>query len=275
MNLICSLNHTTVFGIEQLVESLVKSLVQQFNARITQYYALLSCILSVTIESWQPLDNIMKLISVNISQPASIEINGDAVLTGIHKVPQNKRIWLNKINLAGDGQADLTVHGGEFQAVYSYPIEHYAHWQKFLGSQSLPYGTFGENFTVSGLLETDVYMGDIFKVGGAIIQATMPRIPCFKLAHKLDNTAIIKDFLWSGYSGFYHKVIEEGEVGAGDEITLLARDEQSISIRAALGLYKLNEGDAAALSYALNIKSLAPLLVNAFNERLAKLDTDG
>jgi MOSC domain-containing protein YiiM len=217
----------------------------------------------------------MKLISVNISQPESIQINGDAVLTSIDKVPQSKRIWLNKVNLVGDGQADLTVHGGEFQAVYSYPIEHYAHWQKYLAKEALAYGTFGENFTVSGLLETTVYVGDIFKVGGALIQATMPRIPCFKLANKLNNTAIIKDFLWSGYSGFYHKVIEEGEVGAGDQITLLERDEKSISIRAALGLYKLNEGDVTALSHALKIKSLAPLFVDAFSERLAKLDADG
>ncbi|QVL46169.1 MAG: MOSC domain-containing protein [Methylophilaceae bacterium] len=217
----------------------------------------------------------MKLISVNISQPEPIEINGDTVLTGINKLPQTKRIWLNKINLVGDGQADLTVHGGEFQAVYSYPVEHYAHWQQCLAKDALPYGTFGENFTVSGLLETDVYVGDMFKVGGAVIQATMPRIPCFKLANKLNNTAIIKDFLWSGYSGFYHKVIEEGEVGAGDEITLLAREADSISIRAALGLYKLNEGDANALSHALTIKSLAPLFVDAFSERLAKLDADG
>lgn len=216
----------------------------------------------------------MKLISVNISQPEPVEINGDTVSTGINKIPQTKRIWLNKMNLVGDGQADLTVHGGEFQAIYSYPIEHYSHWQTLLGKASLPHGSFGENFTVSGLLETDVYVGDVFKVGSAVIQVTMPRTPCFKLANKLDNTAIIKDFLWSGYSGFYHKVIEEGEVGAGDDITLLAHDEQSISIRAALGLYKLKEGNAAALSHALKIDSLAPLFVTAFSERLAKLDTD-
>ncbi len=95
----------------------------------------------------------MKLVSVNVSQPESIKINGDAVLTGINKKPQTSRIWLNKINLVGDGQADLTVHGGEFQAVYSYPIEHYPHWQKILGKESLAYGTFGENLSVSGLLE--------------------------------------------------------------------------------------------------------------------------
>lgn len=216
----------------------------------------------------------MKLVSVNVSQPESIEINGDVVLTGINKQPQTKRIRLNKVNLAGDGQADLTVHGGEFQAVYTYPVEHYTHWQQVLGKESLPYGTFGENFTVSGMLEADVYVGDIFRVGGAVIQATMPRIPCFKLANKLDNTAIIKDFLWSGRSGFYHKVIAEGEVGAGDDIILLEHDEQSISIRSALGLYKLKEGDAAALLHAINIKSLAPLFVEAFRKRLTQLETD-
>jgi MOSC domain-containing protein YiiM len=216
----------------------------------------------------------MKLLSVNISQPESIQINGDTVSTGINKQPQTERIWLNKLNLVGDGQADLTVHGGEFQAVYSYPIEHYAHWQTLLGKASLPYGSFGENFTVSGLLETDVYVGDIFKVGSAIIQATMPRIPRFKLANKLDNTAIIKDFLWSGFSGFYHKVIEEGEVGAGDAITLIERDEQSISIRSALGLYKLKEGDTTALEHALKIKSLSPLFREAFSDRLAQLEAE-
>jgi len=183
----------------------------------------------------------MKLVSVNVSKSESIEIN---------------------------------VHGGEFQAVYSYPIEHYAHWQKVLGKTNLPYGTFGENFTVSGLLEDDVYVGDIFKVGTAVIQATMPRIPCFKLANKLGSAAIIKDFLWSGRSGFYHKVIEAGEVGAGDEIQLIEHDSQRISIRTILGLYKLKEGNAAALTHALSLKSLPPLLVEAFGQRLAKLTTE-
>lgn len=213
----------------------------------------------------------MKLVSINTSRTESVDINGKAFRTGINKTPQDKRIWLSKLSLSGDEQADLKVHGGEFQAVYSYPIEHYAHWQKQLSKEALPYGTFGENFSVSGLLEIDVYIGDIFKIGSAVVQATMPRIPCFKLANKLDNSAIIKDFLWSGYSGFYHKVIEEGEVGAGDEITLIDHDAHSISIRTALGLYKLKEGDAAALDRALKIVSLPPLLAEAFTDRLAKL----
>ncbi len=216
----------------------------------------------------------MQLLSVNVSQPEPIEINGKMVATAINKAPQKERVWLSNLNLAGDGQADLTVHGGAFQAVYSYPIEHYAHWQTALGKAALPHGTFGENFTVSGLLEDAVFVGDIFKVGSAVIQATMPRIPCFKLANKLGDAAIIKDFLWSGRSGFYHKVIEEGEVGAGDTIQLLEHDSNSISIRQALGLYKLKEGDANMLTQALSISSLPPLLATAFHQRLAQLRTD-
>lgn len=216
----------------------------------------------------------MKLVSINVSQVDPVVINEKQVLTGINKTPQNKRVWLSKLGLAGDEQADLTVHGGEFQAIYSYPLEHYTHWQKILSKTLLPHGTFGENFTVSGLLEDNVYVGDIFKVGSAVIQATMPRTPCLKLANKLGNTAIIKDFLWSGHSGFYHKVIKEGEVGADDAITLLERDYQSINIREALGLYKLKEGNADELRKALSINSLPPLLAEAFSKRLIKLEAD-
>jgi MOSC domain-containing protein YiiM len=214
----------------------------------------------------------MKLISVNIAMPSRFEINGNSVLTGIYKTPQNNRIWLSTTNLAGDGQADLTVHGGEFQAVYSYPYEHYAHWQQVLGKDTLPYGTFGENFTVSGLLEDNVYIGDIFKIGDAVVQATMARIPCFKFGHKVGKPDILSQFLTSGRSGFYQKVIEEGEVGAGDSIRRLEHDPNSISIRTALGLQKLGEGDASLLQRALSIKSLPPLLTEIYTQRLAEMN---
>ncbi len=213
----------------------------------------------------------MKLVSVNIAKPEAVNINGQTVLTGINKKPQSEPVWLGKLNLVGDGQADLTVHGGEFQAVYSYPVEHYAFWQKELNQASLPYGTFGENFTVSGLLETDVHVGDIFKVGNAVIQATMPRIPCFKFGNKVGKPDILEKFLFSGFSGFYHKVIEEGEVAAGDQIKLIDRDTNSISIRKALGLYKLKEGDVTSLKHALTIQSLPPLLRENYESRLEKL----
>lgn len=213
----------------------------------------------------------MKLLSVNVSLPKTVNINGNSVLTGIDKIPQNHRVWLSTTNLAGDGQADLTVHGGEYQAAYSYPFEHYAHWQHVLGKEALPYGTFGENFTVSGLLENTVYVGDIFKIGDAVVQATMPRIPCFKFGHKVGKPDILQQFLTSGRSGFYHKVIEAGEVGAGDSITLLEHDSKSISICNALGLQKLEEGDAATLEHALRIKSLPPLLKSIFSQRLEEM----
>lgn len=215
----------------------------------------------------------MQLISVNTATPTIVDINGIQVNTGIYKKPNSGKIWLSKSNLAGDGQADLTVHGGEFQAVYSYPVEHYAYWQKVLDKSTLPYGTFGENFTVSGLLEYDVYVGDVFSVGSAVIQATMPRIPCFKFGHKIGKPDILPMFLLSGRSGFYHKVIEEGEVGAGDAIHRLDRPAHSISIRMALGLQKLEEGDEHTLEQALRIEVLPPLLRQTYQQRLQKMRT--
>ena len=213
----------------------------------------------------------MKLISVNIALPKTVEIKGAPVLTAIYKLPQSAPIWLGKISLVGDASADLTVHGGEFQAAYCYPIEHYEHWQKILGSDHLPYGTFGENFTTNGLTEDETYVGDILAIGEAIVQVTMPRIPCFKFGHKVGKPDILHEFLHSGRSGFYLKVLTEGMVQHGDDIKLIERDPQSISIRAALGLQKLEEGAADSLQHALAIKSLPPLLREVFSNRLASL----
>jgi MOSC domain-containing protein YiiM len=211
----------------------------------------------------------MKLLSVNVALPQEIEINGKPVLTGIYKLPVAGRVWLGKLSLAGDGQADLTVHGGEHQAAYAYPFEHHAHWQTVLERDALPPGTFGENFTTSGLLETEVNVGDVFQIGAAVVQATFPRLPCFKFGHKIGRPALIKEFLHSGYSGFYLRVLTEGEVGAGDDIAVLRRDPAGISIRDALGLQRLGEGDAAKLRRALSIESLAPGLRHDFEKRLA------
>lgn len=213
----------------------------------------------------------MKLVSINVGMPKLVEINGHQVNTGIYKTPLTGKVWLSKSNLAGDGQADLTVHGGEFQATYSYPLEHYAYWEKSLGKGQLPYGTFGENFTVSGLLEDEVYVGDTFAIGEAVVEATMPRIPCFKFGHKIGKPDILAAFLASGRSGFYHKVIQEGFVQAGDEIKRTARDPNSITIRRALGLQKLDEGDVKALQQALTIKQLPPLLRSVYQQRLDSL----
>ncbi len=213
----------------------------------------------------------MKLLSVNIALPQEVEINGKPVLTGIYKTPTQNRVWLGKLTLAGDGQADLSVHGGEHQAAYSYPFEHYAHWQAVLGREPFPYGMFGENFTVSGLLEDAVCVGDIWQIGGAVVQVTMPRLPCFKFGHKIGQPTILKEFLHSGRSGFYHRVLTEGEVGAGDAITLLERNSAAITVRTALGLQRLGEGDTALLRRVLDIPSLAPTLRHDLEARLAKV----
>lgn len=211
----------------------------------------------------------MKLLSVNVALPQEVEINGKPVLTGIYKLPVEGRIWLGKLGLAGDGQADLTVHGGEHQAAYSYPHEHYAHWQAVLGRESLPYGTFGENFTISGLLGEEACVGDILRIGGAVVQVTLPRLPCFKFGHKIGRPDILKEFLHSGRSGFYHRVLSEGDVGAGDAIELLERAAAGITVRTVLGLQRLGEGDGETLRRTLAIPSLAPSLRHELAARLA------
>jgi MOSC domain-containing protein YiiM len=211
----------------------------------------------------------MQIISINVAMPKTVEINGGSVLTAIYKEPVANSVWLGKLGLTGDGQADLTVHGGEHQAVYSYPYEHYQHWQNRLNTTPLRLGTFGENFTVSGLFESEICVGDILSIGEAMVQVTMPRIPCFKFGHKISHPEILDEFLRSGKSGFYQRVLTEGYVKVGDQINLVARDTNQISIRTALGLQKLDEGDATLLEQALKIQSLAPLLKDIFEKRLS------
>ncbi len=215
----------------------------------------------------------MKLLSVNVALPKLVEIDGKDVLTGIYKMPVKGRIWLTRLTLVGDAQADASVHGGEHQAVYCYPFEHYQYWQNRLNLTDLSYGTFGENFTISGLLEEDICIGDILQIGddktGVKVQVTMPRIPCFKFGDKIGHPDILDEFLRSGKSGFYLRVIQTGEVAAGDIITVIERDPQAINIRTTLGLQKLDEGDTELLKRALTVKSLTPLLKQVFEARLA------
>ncbi len=210
----------------------------------------------------------MKLLSVNVGMPREVQINGRPVMTAIDKCPVSGPVRLGRLTLAGDGQADLTVHGGEFQAAYSYPFEHYDHWQKAMGVDRYPHGMFGENFTVTGLLEEEVCVGDILRIGKAAVQVTIPRYPCFKFGHKIGRPDILKAFLESGKSGFYHRVIEEGDVEAGDEIELVHRDTHGITVRRLLGLAKFGEGDHALIQRALAIEWLPPVVRQPLEARL-------
>jgi MOSC domain-containing protein YiiM len=171
----------------------------------------------------------VKLISLNVARPRLLTYKGLTINTGIFKKPASGRVLLRSLNLEGDRQADLSVHGGVYKAVYAYPCEHYEYWRKELGVE-LPWGGFGENFTTEGLTESDVHIGDRFEVGSAILMVRQPRMPCFKLEAKFQRDDMIERFLLSGRSGFYFSVEREGEVGAGDSIELLSRDEDGITI---------------------------------------------
>jgi len=160
----------------------------------------------------------MKLVSVNIGQPRELIWQGRVVMSGIFKDSVAGRVKVHQLNLEGDRQADLSVHGGTHKAVYAYPAEHYELWRAELARQELPWGMFGENLTVSGLREDQVHQGDHLRIGTAEFVITQPRMPCYKLAMKFQRADFIKIFLRSGRSGFYCAVWQEGEVGAGDEI---------------------------------------------------------
>jgi MOSC domain-containing protein YiiM len=172
----------------------------------------------------------MKLISLNVARPRIAIYKGANVNTGIFKKQVSGRLALRTLNLDGDRQADLTVHGGPYKAVYAYPSEHYQYWQGEFPGTDLPWGMFGENFTTDGLGEDDLHIGDRFRIGSATVMVRQPRMPCYKLPVKFQRDDIIQRFLVSGRSGFYFSVEQEGEVGAGDSIELLSQNQGGITI---------------------------------------------
>lgn len=172
----------------------------------------------------------MKLLSLNIARPYLVVYRGATINTGIFKKPVSGRITLRTLNLDGDRQADLSVHGGSYKAVYGYPFEHYEYWRKELPDANLPSGGFGENFTTEGLSEDELHIGDRFRIGSATVMVRQPRMPCYKLAAKFQRDDMIEKFLISGRSGFYFSVEQEGEVEAGDAFELVLREQEGITI---------------------------------------------
>ena len=190
------------------------------------------------------------------------------VTTGIFKEPIHHRTKLRKLNLDGDKQADLTVHGGVDKAVYSYPEEHYRFWQKELPDMYLSWGMFGENFTTEGLFEDNVNIGDQFRIGTAIVIATQPRMPCYKLGVKFGRMDIIKRFLGSGLTGIYFKVLQVGEVGAGDVIELIRRDDNNVTVKDVVRIYTVDKDDVQTMERAIKIKDLPDGWRSQFIEQL-------
>lgn len=192
------------------------------------------------------------------------------VTTGIWKEPVAGRIRLRELNLEGDRQADLRVHGGEAKAVYCYPIEHYDYWRAELPDQELTMGNFGENFTIDGFREDSVYVGDRFAIGSADVVVTQPRLPCYKLGVRFDSDDMVKRFLDSRRTGFYLAVTREGDVGAGDEIKEISRDPQGVSVADITRLYiekRYNAADIELLQRALTVEALPNGWKDYFRER--------
>jgi len=214
----------------------------------------------------------MKIISVNVGLPRLVLQNGEPVSTGIFKEPVAGRVMMRTLNLDGDRQSDLSVHGGPEKAVYVYPSEHYEFWQRELPDMDLPWGVFGENFTTTGLLETEVNIGDKFRVGAAEVMVTQPRMPCYKLGIRFGRADIIKRFLLSERSGFYLSVLNEGEAGAGDEFQLLEKNASGVRVVDVTRLYGSDKQNVALMRRAIATEALPASWREYFRKRLENLD---
>lgn len=197
--------------------------------------------------------------------------NGEPVSTGIFKEPIAGRVMLRTLNLDGDRQADLSVHGGTEKAVYAYPSEHYAFWKHELPEMELPWGMFGENFTTTGLLETETNIGDRFRIGAAEVMVTQPRMPCYKLGIRFGRTDIIKRFLVSERSGFYFSVLKEGEVGAGDEFEVMGKNVAGVRVVDVTRLYSSDKRNVDLLRRVIATEGLPESWRSYFQKHLEKL----
>jgi MOSC domain-containing protein YiiM len=215
----------------------------------------------------------MKVVSLNIGIPREVTWHGHVVETGIFKEPVAGRVMLRKLNLDGDRQADLTVHGGKYKAVYCYPLEHYDYWKKEMPGRDLPLGIFGENLTTEGLLENSVHLGDCFSIGSAEVVVTQPRLPCYKLGIRFQADDMVKKFLASRRSGFYVAVTCEGKLGAGDEVNEVSRDKNQVSIADIVRLYvtkRFTNADAEVIRRAAQVEAFPENWKAEFAERLSR-----
>jgi MOSC domain-containing protein YiiM len=198
----------------------------------------------------------VKIVSLNVARPQLTVYQGATINTGIFKKPVSGRVTLRTLNLDGDRQADLSVHGGPNKAVYAYPSEHYGFWRKELPKMPLPWGMFGENFTTEGLGEDALHVGDRCRIGSATVMVRQPRIPCYKLAAKFQRDDILQRFLLSGRSGFYFSVEQEGEVEVGDSFELVSRDNDGITIAEMNRLFVREKYNRDLLQKAINTLAL-------------------
>ena len=214
----------------------------------------------------------MKLISVNVGLPREITVGGKTVRTSIWKNPVQGRIHVSTLNLDGDQQSDLSVHGGIDKAVYLYPSEHYSYWRTQLSDIDLPWGAFGENFTSEGILEEQITIGDRIRVGSAEFMVTQPRVPCFKLGIRFNRRDMVKRFLESKRSGLYLSVIREGEVENGDPIEFIEKQETGVTITDIVNLYTIDSHNQELLRRATELPALPQSWKDYFRKRLWDAD---
>ena len=214
----------------------------------------------------------MKIISLNVGLPRLVLRNGEPVSTGIFKEPVAGRVMMRTLNLDGDRQSDLSVHGGPQKAVYVYPSEHYDFWKRELPDMDLPWGVFGENLTTTGLLENEVNIGDKFRVGAAEVMVTQPRMPCYKLGIRFGRADIIKRFLISERSGFYLSVLKEGDVGAGDEFELIEKNSSGVRVVDVTRLYSSEKENVDLMRRAIATEALPESWREYFQKRLVHQD---
>jgi MOSC domain-containing protein YiiM len=193
----------------------------------------------------------MKIISTNIGEQRAIDWNGKIVNTGIFKFPVNQPIYLGTDDVENDHVIDRRYHGGVDKACYLYSADHYTYWKTFYPELEMPWGIFGENLTVEGLHEAEINIGDVFEIGESVVQATQPRQPCFKLEFRFPNTEIVEQFVASGFSGVYVRVLKNGFVKTGDTIQLVERKD-SISIQRVYELIYSENFDRTAVEKAVN-----------------------
>lgn len=214
----------------------------------------------------------MKLVSVNVGLPRELTWRGRPVTTGIFKSPVVGRVRVRTLNLDGDRQADLSVHGGPDKAVYAYPSEHYEYWRRELPGVDLPPGSFGENLTTEGLRETEVRIGDRFRIGSTVVRVTQPRMPCSKLGVRFERDDMVKRFLASERSGFYFAVVREGDVAAGDTIEPLERATHEVPVSEITRLYARDREDLEALRRVVQVEALPESWREYFRRQMEKLD---
>ncbi len=213
----------------------------------------------------------MRILSLNVSKAKTVTYKNEEVSTGIYKVSVRGPKMVRKLNIDGDEQADLKLHGGVHKAVYAFPSEHYPYYQKVLNQDSYEPGQFGENLTTEGMFETDVRIGDRYRVGEVVFEVSQPRAPCYKFGIKMGVAEALAVCIKSSKTGFYLRVIREGMIQSGDTIELEYSNETAPTVEEVHKLYYLDKKNLSGLKQAADCATLTQVFRDEFNKRIEKL----